>query len=126
MFPDERRRHPRFPFHAKGELSLDFMSYRGRLIDISLFGALFEVGLFELRIAHGDGCRLKVLTLADESLFAVDGMVAHARRNLIGIEFGALDDERREWLQRISALNLAPAKILDRKLPVLLQAWPVR
>lgn len=126
MFSDERRRRPRFPFHAKGELSLRLLNHRGRLLDISLFGALFELGLFGLDAVAGDACRLTVLTLGEESLFAVDGVVTHARRNLLGIEFAGLDDERRQWLQRIGALNLAPAKLIDRKLPLLLQAWPVR
>lgn len=123
MTAEERRRLPRFPFHSKGELSLGLMAYRGALLDISLFGALFEAGLFHFNIAPGDACRLKILTLGDESMLAVDGEVAHVRKNLIGVRFHPLDEGGRRKLAHIGTLNLAPQKVFDRKLPFLLQAW---
>lgn len=123
MFSDNRRRHPRFPFHSKGELRLPFMAYRGVLIDISLFGALFEARLFQLNFAAGEICTLEILHLNDDSLFSVNGVVAHINNNLIGIQFALLDHDGQNKLRQVGMLNLAPAALLDRKLPALLQAW---
>lgn len=125
MLSDERRRHPRFPFHSKGELRLNFMAYRGALLDISLFGALFESRLFQPNITQGDECTLEILHLNDDSLFAVQGIVAHSSKNVTGIQFAPLDKERQNKLRQIGMLNLAPSNLLDRGLPALFQAWPV-
>jgi len=124
MFIDERRCSPRFPFHSKGELRLDFMTDRGTLIDISLFGALFESKLFQMNVAQGDDCTLEILNLSDDSLFAVQGLVAHIRNSLIGIQFVPLDKERQNKLRQIGMLNLAPTNLFNRRLPALFQAWP--
>jgi hypothetical protein len=123
MFPNEHRRIPRFPFHSKGELRLNFMAHRGTLLDISLFGALFESGLSQIEVAAGDNCVLKILSLSDATLFSVEGVVAHARQNMIGIEFDTPDERRITTLQEIGMLNLATPKLIDRSLSVLLQAW---
>ena len=123
MLSDERRRHPRFPFHSKGELRLHFMAYRGALIDISLFGALFESRLFQMNVTQGDDCTLEILHLNDDSLFAVEGVVAHTQKNLIGVQFTPLDKDRQNKLRQIGMLNLAPTTLLDRELPALFQAW---
>ena len=123
MLSDERRRHPRFPFHSKGELRLHFMAYRGALIDNSLFGALFESRLFQMNVTQGDDCTLEILHLNDDSLFAVEGVVAHTQKNLIGVQFTPLDKDRQNKLRQIGMLNLAPTTLLDRELPALFQAW---
>ncbi len=123
MFLHELRRHPRFPFHAKGELRLKFMAYRGDLIDISLFGALFETRLFQLDVNPGESCLLEILHLNDDSLIAVKGEIAHASKNLIGIRFDPLEKEQQNKLRQIGMLNLAPPCLLNRELPALFQAW---
>jgi hypothetical protein len=123
MFLHELRRHPRFPFHSKGELRLKFMAYRGDLIDISLFGALFEPRLFQLDVNPGDHCSLEILHLNDDSLISVKGEIAHVNKNLIGIRFAPLDKEQQNKLRQIGMLNLAPPCLLNRELPALFQAW---
>lgn len=123
MFLHELRRHPRFPFHSKGELRLKFMAYRGDLIDISLFGALFEPRLFQLDVNPGDTCALEILHLNDDSLISVKGEVAHVNKNLIGIRFAPLEMECQNKLRQIGMLNLAPPCLLNRELPALFQAW---
>jgi len=123
MFPEERRLHPRFPFHSKSELHMPFMAYSGALIDISLFGALFEAGLFHLNIAAGENCRLEILHLNGNPAFAIEGVIAHTNNNLIGIEFTALDKKHLNQLRHICTLNLALPNVLNRKLPALFQEW---
>lgn len=123
MLSEERRRNPRFPFHSKGDLCLNYMAYRGKLIDISLFGALFEAKLFQPNITPRDNCTLEILQLNDDTLLSVKGVVAHTRMNLIGIQFETVDIERQNILRHIGRLNLAPPNLLNRRLPALLQPW---
>lgn len=123
MFLHELRRQPRFPFHSKGELRLKFMAYRGDLIDISLFGALFEPRLFELDVKPGDACSLEILHLNEDSLISVKGEVAQVNKNLIGVRFPPLEKECQNKLRQIGMLNLAPPCLLNREFPALFQAW---
>ena len=123
MYANERRLHPRFPFHSKGELRLNNMAYRGKLIDISLFGALFEARLFHLNFVTKENCSLEILQLNDDPLSTIGGVIAHYRMNLIGIQFVPIDAERQDILRRIGMLNLAPPSLLNRNLPALFQAW---
>jgi len=123
MYANERRQHPRFPFHSKAEIRMTATTYRGNLIDISLFGALFEARLFHFDFAPREGCTLEILQLNDDALFRIKGVIAHNRMNLIGIQFAPIDSERQTILRHISMLNLAPPSLLNRKLPALFQAW---
>ncbi len=123
MFSKERRRHPRFPFHSKAEIRTTATAYRGALIDISLFGALFEARLFHFDFAPREVCTLEILQLNDDALFEIKGVIAHHQMNLIGIQFAPIDIERQHMLRHIGTLNLAPPDLLNRKLPALFQAW---
>ena len=123
MLTKERRQYPRFPFHSRSELRLDFMAYRGKLIDISLFGALFEAQLFQLNFAPCEKCTLEILHLNDDAQFSVEGVIVHTRMNLVGIQFAPVNAERQAILQRIGMLNLAPPNLLNRRLPAPLQPW---
>lgn len=123
MSLNERRRTPRAPMHSKGELRLNFVAYRGALIDISRFGALFESKLFHINVSPGEICNFELLQPNDEPIFSVGGSVVHSHRNLIGIQFEPLDIERREILRSIDTINLASPDLLNREMPALLQAW---
>ncbi len=120
MVAPERRRTPRFPFHSKGRLSCHDMDCRGTLIDISLFGALFDAP-FTRDAVPGTQCALQVLDLNDALLFNVEGVIAHAEHNHVGIEFAPMEDERQNKIRHIALLNLAPPSLVERTLPALLR-----
>lgn len=124
MIAPERRRTPRFPFHSKGRLSCPDMDYQGTLIDISLFGALFDAQ-FTRDAMPGTQCALQVLDLNDALLFNVEGVIAHAEHNRVGIEFAPMDDERQHKIRHITLLNLAPPGLVERTLPALLLKPPL-
>ncbi len=122
MVTEERRKNPRFPFHSKGEIRIDCFAYRGALIDFSQFGALFESGIQLLGLSHGQKCSLDILQLNDKPLCTIDGNIMHWSGNMIGIQFLAFEQGRLECLLGVGPLNLAPARLFDRKLAALLQA----
>ncbi len=123
MTSDDLRRYPRFPFHSRSELRLNLVAYRGDLIDISVHGALFEARLHQLSASPGQACRLDILHSNDDSLLAVEGVVAHSDSKLIGIRFATLDKSTEDRLRQIGQLNLAPPALLDRNLSALFQPW---
>lgn len=118
---EERRKSPRFPFNSKGELHMNCIAYRGKLIDFSQHGALFESGIHHIGLTHGTKCALDILQLNEKPLCTVDGHIAYWRNNLIGIQFIAIEQERLARLLEAGSLNLAPAKLFNRKLAALLQ-----
>lgn len=122
MMLEERRKHPRFPFHCKGELRIDFMPCLGELLDFSKHGALFRSGIIQIGLECGRRCSLDILRLNNDRLCTVDGHVAHRRDNLVGIRFDALDDATLDKILKAGALNLAPERMFDRSLAALLQA----
>ncbi|MGO9444852.1 MAG: PilZ domain-containing protein [Thiobacillaceae bacterium] len=121
MITHERRRYPRFPFHSKGQLSCSDMTYGGTLIDISLFGALFHAK-FARDELPGTRCTLLVLNLNDSFLLKVEGVIAHVKRDQVGIEFASIDEERQKKIRHITLLNLAPPHFAERDLPALLKS----
>lgn len=119
MVTNERRRYPRFPFHSKGVLIVPGSNYRGALIDISVFGALFDAGCVS-DVEPGTRCMLEVLNVDGSLLFNAEGVVSHAVVNRVGIEFVPMDEERKEKIRAIAHLNLAPPSVVERPLPSLL------
>jgi hypothetical protein len=119
MVTTERRRQPRFPFHSKGVLIVPDRDYRGALIDISVFGALFEAD-YVSNVAAGALCRLEVLNVDGSSLFDAEGVVSHAESNRVGIAFAPMDEDRKEKIRSIAHLNLAPPSVVERPLHSLL------
>lgn len=118
----ERRKHPRFPFHCKGELRIELIPCLGELVDFSQFGALFRSGIIQVGLESGQKCSLDILHLNNNLLCTVEGRVAHRHENLVGIELDALDEERLNKILQAGALNLAPPKLFNRSLAALLQA----
>lgn len=70
------------------------MTYSGKLIDISQSGALFEARRFHIAVSPGEVCYIEFMLKADESVLTFKGSIVHNHRNLIGIQFEPLDDER--------------------------------
>lgn len=122
MVSEERRKNPRFPFHSKGEIRIDCLAHRGTLIDFSRFGALFESGIQLLGLTQGQKCSLNILQLNEKTLCTIEGSIVRYSGNRIGIQFIAIEQERLDLLLSVGSLNLAPAKLFDRKLAALLQA----
>ena len=116
----ERRVHPRYPFLSKARLICSEMTYPGTLIDISLYGALFDTP-FDVDAETGIRCVLQVLSLKEDMLFQVNGAIAHTGYSLVGIEFAPLDVALQSRIRQITLFNLAPPGHAERELPALLK-----
>ena len=118
---EERRKHPRFPFHCKGELRIDHLPCMGELVDLSQHGALFRTGIVRTGLERDKKCALDILHLNNNLLCSVSGQIAHWQENMIGIRFATLDETTLGKIMHIGTLNLAPAKVFNRSLAALLQ-----
>lgn len=119
---EERRKHPRFPFHCKGELRIDYVPCLGELVDLSRHGALFRTGIVRIGLEHEKQCALDILHLNNNLLCSVSGHIAHWQDNLVGVRFDALDNATLEKIMHVGKLNLAPERVFNRSLAALLQA----
>ena len=103
--PSERRRFSRIPFNA----GVDSMSRRGsraaRLVDVSLKGALVEVGE-GLDADAATPARSRSGSTAARRDSAWTATVAHREGTRIGIRWHAIDLESIAHLRRLVELNL--------------------
>ncbi len=101
----ERRRFSRIPFHASVELHAERALAPARLLDVSLKGALVEVG-GEFQADPGDPCALALKLGGGETVIRMDGTVAHRDGVRAGIRWHAIDLESIAHLRRLVELNL--------------------
>ena len=96
------------------------ITYRGTLIDISIYGALFHASSIGNAVP-GSRCVLQVSSLKEDILFQVNGTIAHTGQAVVGIEFAPLDDALQSRIRRLTQFNLAPPAHAERELPALLE-----
>jgi PilZ domain-containing protein len=101
----ERRRFSRIPFDTGVELHVARGLAPARLVDVSLKGALVEVGE-GLESERGDACALALRLDGGETAIRMDGTVAHREGTRIGIRWHAIDLESIAHLRRLVELNL--------------------
>jgi hypothetical protein len=101
----ERRQFSRIPFHASVELHGERALAPARLLDVSLKGALVEVGE-EFGADRGDPCALALRLEGGESVIRMDGTVAHRAGTRVGLRWHAIDLESIAHLRRLVELNL--------------------
>lgn len=101
----ERRRFSRVPFQANVELHVPRGVAPARLVDVSLKGALVEVGEgFEA--ARGEPCALALRLGGADAVIRMDGEVAHREGERVGVRWRAIDLESIAHLRRLVELNV--------------------
>lgn len=122
MSISDRRLHPRFPFHSRGQLSTidDELKLDGTLVDISFGGALFAADK-HLAIPSGTQCRLAVYQRQRPSFLVMQGSVINHSRHLIGIQFQDVSDAAVSKLRQLIDMNLGVQHLLERDVGVLLR-----
>lgn len=87
----------------------------GRLLDISLRGALFELA-GDWRPGSGEQIHLRVRLDDDNCCIEMDGEVAHQHDRHVGMHCSTLDLDSAARLRRMVELNLADPELLERNL----------
>lgn len=116
----ERRRHPRFPFHARGFLAIDGKQHLGTVLDLSQKGALFEASE-PVNPGRGAECTLRLFHAGQDEICNAAAVVACQREDgLLGLQLLDLDGGARQILQQVVDMNLGVRSLLDRELPEML------
>ena len=117
MFVSERRRHPRFPTCSHADLRLGLSWCGGKLLDISLRGALFETESAKDGL-NGKACRLYISGVVDP----INGIVVHSEQGLLGIKFIAISQQAHDALIFVIASSQAGYSLLERDVLDLLKS----
>lgn len=114
----DRRQFWRAAFHSPVRIGGPAGSSEGRLLDLSLKGALVEVG-GELHI--DDRCDLELALSADVAI-RMETVVSHVAGQRVGLRCEHIDLDSITHLRRLVELNAGDAALLDRELSALVQA----
>jgi hypothetical protein len=118
MAPTRERRFTRIAFHRPAVLDLRVLRAECELLDVSLKGALVEVGP-GVRPSVGDACALVVRLDAGDAVIRMDGEVAHVNGQRVGVKADEMELESVEHLRRLVEVNLGDEEVLHRELGAL-------
>lgn len=114
----QTRRFTRIAFHRPAVLDLRVVRADCEVLDISLKGALVEVGP-GVRLTAGDTCSLVVRLDAGDAFIRMDGEVAHVNGQRVGVKADEMELESVEHLRRLVEVNLGDEEVLHRELAAL-------
>ena len=119
-----QRRFTRISFHRPAVLDLRVVRAECEVQDVSLKGALVEVGP-GVRVKVGDTCSLVIRLDAGEALIRMDGEVAHVNGHKVGVKADEMELESVEHLRRLVEVNLGDEALLQRELAALVaeRSW---
>ena len=116
--PPKTRRFSRIAFHRPAVLDLKVVRADCEVVDVSLKGALVEVGP-GLPIKVGDTCSLVIRLDAGTEHIRMDGEVVHVVGRRVGVKADEMELESVEHLRRLVELNLDDEAVLHRELAAL-------
>jgi hypothetical protein len=119
--PDERRRFSRITFHRPAVLQVGRTRAVAEVLDVSLKGALLEVGV-GAGVVVNQACTLEIRLDAGDAAIRMEGTVAHLRGGLVGVRCDTIDLDSVAHLRRIVELNLADDALLHRELAALVRS----
>ena len=112
------RRFSRIAFHRPAVLDLKVVRAECEVLDVSLKGALVEVGP-GLKAKAGDVCSLVIRLDAGDAFIRMDGEVAHVNGQRVGVKADEMELESVEHLRRLVEVNLGDEDVLHRELAAL-------
>jgi hypothetical protein len=119
--PNERRQFWRSEFDSPAHVTLLGRNYVVRLLDISLKGALVDVGAGGWQPHAGERCHLR-LELAPGVVIVMECAVAHVDGLLVGLRCDHIDLDSMTHLRHLVELNAENPDALERDLSKLMCA----
>lgn len=117
-FPTGVRRFSRITFHRPAVLDLKTARAGCEVLDVSLKGALVEVGP-TISPKPGDVCALVIRLDQGGEQIRMDGEVAHVRGNHVGVKCDEMDLDSIAHLRRLVELHVEDEGALHRELSAL-------
>lgn len=117
-YPSGVRRFSRITYHRPAVLDLKSARAECEVLDVSLKGALVEIGA-TIHPKVGDTCALVIRLDPGGAQVRMDGEVAHVHGQRVGVKCDELDLESIAHLRRLVELNVADDSVLQRELAAL-------
>jgi hypothetical protein len=114
----QQRRFTRIRFHRPATLDLRVTRHECEVVDVSLKGALVEVGP-GVALKVGDACSLAIRLDAGDAIVRMDGELAHVQGRRVGVKADEMELESVEHLRRLVEVNLGDEVVLHRELAAL-------
>lgn len=111
----DKRRFSRTQFSAQGSLLVDSESIDCKVLNLSLKGALVELGVSGL-VTTGKPVALSFRLAHDDTMITAQGTCVHEEGHRVGIRFTSTDLDSLTHLRRLMELNTADAESIDREL----------
>jgi len=118
VFPSGVRRFSRITYHRPAVLDLKSARAECEVLDVSLKGALVEVGA-TVQPKVGDTCALLIRLDPGGAQVRMDGEVVHVHGQKVGVKCDELDLESISHLRRLVELNVADDAVLQEELSAL-------
>lgn len=113
----KQRRFTRIPFHVPAQIEFRGGKLPCALVNVSLKGALVELGTTGPVPAMGATCAVIIdLEPGGGARIRMDGDVAHQRGRLVGIRCDELDLESVQHLRRILEVNVGDEDVVLKEL----------
>ncbi len=116
---DEKRHFTRIDFDARVIIKRNNLNIDGKLIDISLNGALSK-SPDHCKLNVGDACEVTIDMGCEHEPIQYDATVKHIHNNLIGVCCDHIAPESASTLRRIIELNLGDSNLLNRELEAMI------
>ena len=112
---EEKRHFTRVEYDARAIITHNGLTVDGKLIDISLKGALATFPE-SCTLNIGDPCEVTIDMGCEHDPIQYDATVKHINGNVIGLYCEKISPESAATLRRIIELNLGDEKLLHREL----------
>ena len=111
----ERRNYQRIPFATKAEINSNSNKFHGKLINISLQGALVH-GIEEISLKKGTRCELLIHLLDSDITLRFEADIIYSQKNKFGFKFRSEDVETVRHLRRLLELNIGSSEEMEREI----------
>ncbi len=115
MSNSERRQFTRIPFDGVVRFNYANKECQGKLVDISLKGALIDLPT-PWTESIDDATEFKVRLMDTDFEIIFTGHIAHIEKNRIGVRCEYIDIDSASHLKRLVELNLGDSLLLAREL----------
>jgi len=115
----ERRLFHRIGFHRRAHLDIGPKQWEGRLIDLSLKGALLDLEM-EIDLEEGSKGSLGFAMGDDGRELVMQVEISHFHGNIVGLHCTGIDVDSIMFLRRIIEMNTGDDQFLERELEALL------
>jgi len=118
----DQRRFTRIAFDTSAVYISEDTSFHGKVLDVSLNGALFRLEENQVKPARGTRGELEFMIEGSDVTVRMKVHCTHIEDFTLGFECDSIDLDSAGFLRRLVEMNLGSEELLARELAALIQA----